>query len=226
MAFPAGLLNHGPATAHPTATLRPRSLGTPEPCAGTRGVAPAPGGVTSPRCHSVGLLLLLSLQPRADLACCFLPSGKAWLPQQAAGAFWVLWAEQHPNSLGMGWRRAAGSILVPLLLLLLLAVIVAINIITMYFYKRSGMSHAARGGGDVGSGQGTSRAGVLCSEVRNTGLAITGFSPGCSAGPERGNDGCRRALQQGFEGEHRWDQGSGVRGWFWGSQASTPLSGR
>lgn len=46
------------------------------------------------------------------------------------------------------------------------------------------MSHAARDGGDVGSGQGTSRAGVLSSEVRNTGLAVTGFSPGCSAGPE------------------------------------------
>lgn len=79
-------------------------------------------------------------------------------------------------------KEGGRSILAPLLLLL--AVIIAINIITMYFFKRSGMSHVAWGGGDAGSGQETRRASALCSEVRNTGLTVTSFSPGCSAGPE------------------------------------------
>lgn len=75
----------------------------------------------------------------------------------------------------------------------------------------------------MGSGQGTSRAGVLCSEVRNTRLAVTSFSSGRSAGLERGKNGCRRALQQGFEGEHQWEQGLGSQGTGFGVSGSHPF---
>lgn len=44
------------------------------------------------------------------------------------------------------------------------------------------MSHRARGG-DVGTGQGASGTGALCAEARGRRQAVTGFSPGCSAGP-------------------------------------------
>lgn len=191
MTFHPGLLNHGAATSHAPAPrpFAPGAWGHPtlarDPRCSRRAVGrhlrTGPGRVTSLRCHSVGLLLLLSLQPRADLACVSSPRGRLGFPAGGWGASGPVGrAASQPSRDGV--KEGGRSILASLLLFF--AVIIAINIITMYFFKRSGMSHAAQGWGGCGSGQGPSRAGVLCSEVRDTGLAVTGFSPGCSAGPE------------------------------------------
>lgn len=191
MTFTPGLLNHGAAASHPPA-LRGRDPSSPEP-GDTRPMyleVLSPGGGAAPphgsrvgastRYHSVGLLLLLSLQPRADFGVSS-TRGRLGFPAGDWGILGPLGrAASQPSRDGM--KEGRRSILAPLLLLL--SVIIAINIITMYFFKRNGMSHVAWGGGDVGSGQETGRASVLCSDVRNTGLTVTSFSPGCSAGPE------------------------------------------
>lgn len=48
-------------------------------------------------------------------------------------------------------------------------------------------------------------------------LAVTTFSLCCLAGSASGKNGCRRALQQGPEGEYQWDlRAEGQGFWFWG----------
>lgn len=96
MTFTPGLLNHRAAASHPPA-VRGRDPSSPEP----EDTQPlhlevlSPGGGAAPphrsrlgastRYHSVGLPLLLSLQPR--ISPLFPPREKAWLPSRWLGHF-------------------------------------------------------------------------------------------------------------------------------------------
>lgn len=189
MTLSPGLLNHGEATSRPPtprgrgpdpSSLEPadtRPLRREPPCPRPPGTGvvgwrlhAGPGWVASPRFRPVGLLLLLSFQPRADLARVSSPAGSLAFPAAGLERFGSPGQSSIPTTSGWdegGWEVQPSPVVVIFLqsLLLLLSLLF---LLPCTFFKGVGMSHSA-GGGDVGTGQGPSRAGALCAEARGAG---------------------------------------------------------